>query len=105
MFDPKDIEKNKVLAAVGYLGILCFVPLLLAKDSKYAKFHGKQGLILFIAEVIVTFVNVLPLIGQVIWLIAFIYFIVMTITGIVKALNGEKWELPILGQYTDKINI
>ncbi|HCC22770.1 TPA: hypothetical protein DF272_01170 [Candidatus Falkowbacteria bacterium] len=105
MFDSKDVEKNKVLAAVGYLGILCLIPLLLARDSQYAKFHGKQGLILFIAEVIISLVNVIPILGQVIWLIAFVYFIIMTITGIIKALNGEKWVMPILGHYTDKINI
>ena len=31
--DPADVEKNKVLAMLSYLGILWLVPLLAAKDS------------------------------------------------------------------------
>ncbi|EKD47008.1 MAG: hypothetical protein ACD_66C00259G0004, partial [uncultured bacterium] len=46
--DKKDIEDNKVLAALSYIFILCFVPLLLARDSKFAQYHAKQGLVLFV---------------------------------------------------------
>ena len=47
---PQDseIESSKFFAAVGYLNVLCFVPLLLKKESKFAQFHGKQALVLFI---------------------------------------------------------
>lgn len=105
MFDPQDVKNNKVLAAVGYFGILCFLPLLLAKDSAYAKHHGKQGLVLFIAEAIVFFVNIIPILGQIIFTLAMIFFFIMSIMGLLKALNGEKWEVPILGKYANKIEI
>ena len=42
-FDQKDIEQNKVMALLSYLGILVLVPLLGAKGSKYARFHTSQG--------------------------------------------------------------
>ena len=48
----KDVESNKVIAAVGYVWILCLVPLFLKRHSKFAQFHAKQGLVLFIVEVI-----------------------------------------------------
>ncbi|OGF30030.1 hypothetical protein A2223_02490 [Candidatus Falkowbacteria bacterium RIFOXYA2_FULL_35_8] len=104
-FEKNDIEENKAIAAIGYLGILCLVPLLLAKKSKFAQFHGKQALVLFIAEVIVSFVNIIPVLGQIIWVIALVYFLIMTVTGIIKAMNGESWEMPILGKYTSKIDL
>ena len=41
MGDPKDVEENKLIAAVGYLGILFLIPLLAKKDSPFAQFHAK----------------------------------------------------------------
>src|SRR3990167_5276307 len=40
-------EKSKdarILAAIGYLWILCLLPLLGKRQSEFAQFHGKQGL-------------------------------------------------------------
>ena len=55
---PKQIDENKVIAAIGYFGILCLLPLILKKDSPFAQFHGKQGLVLLIAFVLLWGVNV-----------------------------------------------
>ncbi len=101
----KDIEENKVLAAVGYIGILCLVPLLAKKDSKFCQFHGKQGLVLVIAWLIVFFIGIVPVLG---WLISFfgsILLLVLSILGLVNALSGKYWELPLLGQYAKKLNL
>ena len=51
-FDKKDIEDNSVMGLLAYIWILWLIPLLAAKNSKFAKFHANQGLILFILEVI-----------------------------------------------------
>jgi len=95
--DKKDIEDNKIIAALGYVSILCFVPLFLKRDSKFAQFHAKQGLLLFIIEIF----SFIPLIGQ----IAFILAIAAAIWGAKNALNGKYWQIPIIGQYTKKLNI
>ena len=44
----KTIEDGKIWAFVGYWWILFLVPLLGKKDNKFASFHGKQGLVLFV---------------------------------------------------------
>lgn len=101
----KDIEENKLIAAIGYVSLLCLIPLLAKKDSKFCQFHGKQGLVLFIAEIITFVIGVVPILG---WLIGFVLnicWIILSIVGIIKALGGEFWELPILGQYAKKINL
>jgi len=105
VFDVKDIEDNKLVSALGYIGILCLLPLLLKKNSPYAQFHGKQGLVLFIAEIIVFFVNVIPFLGWLIWFVASIAILLMSIMGILKAWKGEAWELPILAGYAKKIKL
>ena len=100
-----DIEENKVIAAIGYLGILCLIPLLAKKDSAFAQYHGKQGLVLLIAWVAVNLLWMIPLLG---WMLVpvghFVAFILM-IVGIVNAVNGDTKELPWIGQFAKHINL
>ena len=63
-FDAKDVADNKAVAALSYISILFLVPLLLKKDSPFAKAHAKQGLILFLFEVVVSF---LPMLNMILW--------------------------------------
>ena len=96
-FDPKDVADNKLIAAIGYIGILCLIPLLAKKDSKFAQEHGKQGLVLLIAHVVLWVVWVIPVLG---WFIGFfggIILLIINIIAIIKALMGEFWEIPVLG--------
>ncbi len=52
--NSKDVEDNKLIAAIGYVSILFVLPMFLKKNSKFAQFHAKQGLLLFIIEVVCT---------------------------------------------------
>lgn len=96
-----DIEDNKVLAAIGYIWILCLVPLFLKRQSKFAQFHAKQGLVLFVAEVVGWLVFWIPLIGWVLWVLV----LLMAVMGIMNALQGRYWEMPFLGKYARRINL
>ncbi len=97
----QDVEANKTVAALSYFWILCLVPLLGKKDSKFAQFHAKQGLVLFIIEVIGGLVFWFPLFGQLLMLA----LVVISVMGIVKALNGEWWEIPFIYEWSKKINL
>ncbi|OGY41514.1 MAG: hypothetical protein A2Y67_00465 [Candidatus Buchananbacteria bacterium RBG_13_39_9] len=101
----KDIEENKVVAAIGYISILCLIPLLLKPKSQFCKFHGKQGLILLIAGFINMVIGIIPVIGWILGFIGAIAIIILSILGILKSLNGEYWEMPYVAEYAKKINI
>lgn len=101
----KDIAENKLIAAIGYLGIFCLLPLLLKKDSPYAQFHGKQGLILLITWLVLWVANIVPILGQITWAIGSLILIILVIMGIIRALNGDYWEIPILGKYAKDIKL
>ena len=94
----KDIEENKFIALLSYVWILCLIPLLLKRDSEFAQFHAKQGLILFLAQVILVWV---PVIG---WAINLV-ILVIAIIGIFKVLQGEYWEVPYAQVIVKKLNI
>ena len=98
--DAKDIENNKVLAALAYVGILCFIPLLLKRRSKFAQFHAKQGLFLFIVEVIA----MLPFLVWIGW-IAMVVAILYSILGVINAMDGKYWKMPYLYKYATKLNL
>jgi uncharacterized membrane protein len=111
--DAKEIEEGKTYAAIGYLGILFLIPLLAAKDNKFAQFHAKQGMVLFIAfiicAIIASILFIIPIIGWFLlgplaWLIVFIGGVVLAIMGIVKALQGEYWKMPVLGGWAEQLN-
>ena len=95
--NSKDVEENKIFAVLAYLGILVVIPLLAKKDSKFAMFHAKQGLVLLIAWVIA-------------WLLSFVFIgfildivlIVFSIWGIVNAATGKWAKLPLVGDLAEK---
>ncbi|MDD5438109.1 MAG: DUF4870 domain-containing protein [Patescibacteria group bacterium] len=100
-FDQHDVDENKVLAALSYIWILFLVPLLAKKDSKFCKEHAKQGLIMFIVWIVASFVIWIPLIG---WLLG-LALLIVDIVAFVKALQGEFWEIPVIGPLRNKFNL
>ncbi len=108
-FSTDDINNNKVMAVLAYLGILFLIPLFAAKDSKYARFHTNQGIILCIASValgivcgiLAVILGFIPFVG---WIIAGLISgvvglatTVLMILGIVNAATGKAKKLPLIG--------
>ena len=95
-YDENDIKSNKAMSILAYIGILFLIPLFAAKDSKFARFHTNQGLVLFIANIICSILAKLPIIQWVGWIISIVLF-VFWILGIVNACKGRAKELPLIG--------
>jgi uncharacterized membrane protein len=107
--DPEDAEKNKIFGILAYLGILCLVPILAAKDSPFAKYHGNQGLVLFLLEVVAAvLVNIVDLIlvtilpsglGFIATILSLAYLglLIMAVLGIINAAAGKCVPLPVIG--------
>lgn len=110
-FDPQDVQQNKLMAILAYFGILVIIPILAAKDSKFAKFHANQGLVLCICSIVLwvalSIISTLVykfafFLGMIISLLSFLVYIgifVLAILGIVNAAKGEAKELPLIGKY------
>ena len=96
-----DVEANKNIAALSYVFILFLIPLLGKHNSKYAQFHAKQGLVLFVVELIVSLFSWFPIIGQ----LAVLGLIITSIMGVIKALNGEWWKIPFIYDWSKKVAI
>ncbi|NQX58537.1 DUF4870 domain-containing protein [Paenibacillus qinlingensis] len=99
MYDSTDIQSNKGMAILAY--ILFFIPLIAAKESKFAWYHANQGLTLFLSWVIVNVVlGIIPFIGWILQPIANLALVILAVLGIVAAAQGQVKPLPIIGSYT-----
>lgn len=102
--DP-EIQDARFFAVVGYISVLCFVPLLLKKNNRFAQFHGKQGLVLFILEVAASIIKAVPALGDLVFTAAFVVFGILSLIGIVKVLMGECWEMPVISDISERITL
>ncbi len=98
-YSPEDISNNKVMSFLSYLWILFIVPLIAAPNSPYAKFHANQGLLLFLFDIIIAIVAMIPVVGWIISAVGGALVLIFRIIGIVNSLKGEAKELPLIGKY------
>ena len=122
-YDKKDIEINRGIAMISYFGPLSLIPFLVSKDSEFVQYHAKQGLNLFVIELIISiFSYFLTSIIQIpkmctLWgeatyqcgimtpwwitvpigLLESVTFVV-AVVGIVYAYQGKAKELPLFGK-------
>jgi len=100
---PKqDILDGKMYAVLAYLSIFCIVPLILKKNNVFVLSHGRQGLVLFVAEVATLVISiVIP------WVFRPLLFILFGFSfwGMVMAIRGQCVELPFIAPIAEKITI
>jgi len=101
-FSKEDILHGKMYAVLAYLSIFCIVPLILKKNNAFVLSHGRQGLVLFVAEVAVLVISIIfP------WAFRPFLFILFGFSfwGMVTAIRGQFVELPVIARIAEKITI
>lgn len=97
---------NKGTSVLAY-GALVLSPILAAKNSKFARYHSNQGLVLLIAAVAygIAYGILSTIIYTISWRLGFIVsiiglvsilFTVLAIIGFINAVNGRAKKLPLL---------
>jgi uncharacterized membrane protein len=108
-------ERSRWIAAVSYLTFLCFFSLWRSKDDPFIKYHARQGFLLLLGECVVLVATLilevtigkLRLVGMIVIglfrLAAGLGALTLSVVGFVKALFGEYWHLPLLGDYRERV--
>lgn len=97
-YAPEDIEKGKTMAGLSYL--LFFLPLIVCPESKYAKFHANQALLLLIVGIAGNVIlGIIPVIGWVLLPVFGIGVLVLGIMGLVNGFGGKAKRLPLIGKF------
>lgn len=107
--EATDIENNKIMAILAYIWLLFLVPLLAARQSRFAMYHTNQGIILFLTffvlSIVIMIVSIvisfIPIVGWIfsilVWPVFSILGLVLVVLGIINAANGVCKPLPVIG--------
>ncbi|MBF0195661.1 MAG: hypothetical protein HQL71_13950 [Magnetococcales bacterium] len=94
---------SQVMAAMSYLGILALVPLVINGRDPYVGFHARQGLVLWIWEVLAVFSLAIPVIGRIFFQTSSLICFLLSVAGLISILLGKAWKLPIVGNLATKL--
>ena len=121
-FSEDDVEKNKNIAALAYIGILFLIPLFKIKKSDFCKAHIKQGAAVFIYSLIVSMVTLIAVVGLrilLVWQLKLSFFIyniasiffallmlililIPVFSGASAAFGGNYRSVPFVGKFVNK---
>jgi len=100
-----EVREGKILAVVSYWFFLCILPLILKKENKFAVFHGKQGLVLFIFYVAGFIFSIIPILGWLVYRLVLFVYLLLCLWGTIQALMGNYSRIPIVADIADKISL
>lgn len=99
---------ENIEAALSYFlgfitGILFFV---LEKESKFVRFHAMQSIAVFIAVFVINMVLVtilaITIVGLILLPLIYLIEVILWIFLMYKAYKGEKFKLPVVGDFAEK---
>jgi uncharacterized membrane protein len=107
---PGANSDRTIMLVLSYLGILGLIPLLTKKEDPEVQWHAKNGLALFVAELIIVvafwIVGQVPYIGCMMSIVSCVLplaFIALAIILIMKAVNGERFRIPVVTDFAEKM--
>jgi uncharacterized membrane protein len=96
--------KKETAAGLSYiLGPVTGILFLILEKNEFIRFHAMQSIIfsvlVFALNMIFSLSRVLVFLNSPLWLIA----ISLGLFAMFKASQGEKWEMPVIGQFAKKL--
>ncbi|TFH48241.1 MAG: hypothetical protein E4G92_03870 [Bacteroidia bacterium] len=91
----------KTKAIISHLfGIGWVIALILNMNNKeeYASYYIRQNLGILIVAFMLGFINVIPILGQIIWVIGGILLFVFWLMSFIWSIQGDTKPIPIVGQ-------
>jgi uncharacterized membrane protein len=110
-----ELKEARLLGAASYILFLCFLPPLLLKENKFAMHHARQGFLLFFLEIVLAIlvyivehsIGLIPILGfLIVVLLKFVAGVAVLLTaviGIVKAVSGQYWTIPVVGEHSSRV--
>jgi uncharacterized membrane protein len=111
---PEELdEEDKVMLVFSYVWVLALVPFMVTR-REYVRWHARQGLLLCGVAGVVFFGVIL--VGAILstvtkvfaWLFAFallnlvFLYMALALVCMIKALRGERWAIPFLGDLVER---
>lgn len=102
--DRFQTEDGRMAAVMSYIPFLCFVPLLSMKGNPEARFHARQGVVIFLIEVVAT-IFLIDAISDFVFKAILVVAVIFSVAGIYFALQGKNYKLPVVGDWAEKTKL
>ena len=99
-----DMQEIRIAAILAYIPLLCFIPLLSMRENPQNRFHARQGVLLFLVE-LVAVIFLIDGISNFIFKGILLIALAFSIAGIYFAFKGKTYKLPIIGDLADKTKL
>ncbi len=99
LLNPAPDETEKLLSAIGYLGLLCVLPLVLRRESKFCQHHGKQALVLAIFDL---GLRLTVFLGWLYGLVTLLYY-GLIVYCMIRVFRGSYFRLPVVADMADSL--
>jgi uncharacterized membrane protein len=95
---------DNLAGALSYLAVPAIIFLVVEPYSrnKFVRFHAFQGLLLWVFNVVGHIVLTVTIIGVVLYPLLWLLVVVLGIIGAIKAFQGQKWKIPVIGPIAEK---
>jgi len=97
------IKEGRFFAVISYVSFLCIITLLLKKNNNFALYHAKQGLVLFVMEVVAFILSIIPLLGWLIGIFGYMLFLLLSLWGIMQAALGIYCRIPVITEISENV--
>lgn len=96
-FDAPTNRSARISSALGYL--FFFIPLTMHPESKFARYHANQGMILLLWMTLgVMLFSRVPYVGPFLVVLAIVFGIFCAVRGIITAARCQAKHIPLLGR-------
>ena len=99
-------DKNWI-GVVAYITIIGWIVAIIMNNNpenktEFGSFHIRQFLGIFLSMIAISFINIIPLLGQIVYLLGALFMFVIWIIGFVGAVQGQMKVVPVVGEYYQK---
>jgi len=99
------------MLVLSYIWLLALIPLLVEKNDREVQWNAKNGLLLMAAEIVIwiglAIIQIVPIVGAIVGCLGSIVLlvgaVVLRIMAIMKATKGERFFIPFISDYVEKM--
>ncbi len=108
---PEEQSKTALGIDENLEALLCYllgwisglVLLLLEKENEFVRFHAMQSIVVFGAIFVASMIlGIIPIIGWIISILLWPASVILALFLMYKAFNGERYKLPIAGDFAEE---
>ena len=93
-------EANKTMAALSWIPIVGLVMLFVEKDDLFVRYIAAQSTVM---AAVLLLCGIVPVIGWIAAIVAGPLSTVIVVIGIIKALKGERFDVPVISAWALKL--